>query len=120
VSEAVSVTAEDAIRAAALLRESTILMRGPEYDRMRTEVLDLADRLNPRSLRGDLIAIVATSDEDVTPGSTVDRIAYVMAEHVRRLPEHNATSSRDFGRGYAHAVREVLALLEDSTTRRTT
>lgn len=31
---------------------------------------------------------------------------------IRRLPSDNATSSRDFGRGYAHAIQDVLDLLK--------
>jgi hypothetical protein len=32
-------------------------------------------------------------------------------ERIQRLPELNASASRDFGRGYAKAVRDVIALL---------
>lgn len=36
-------------------------------------------------------------------------------EAVAALPEHNATGSRDFGRGYAQAIRDVLDLIEADT-----
>lgn len=31
---------------------------------------------------------------------------------IRQLPEDEATKSRDYGRGYAQAIRDVLAILE--------
>lgn len=31
---------------------------------------------------------------------------------IAALPESHASGSRDFGRGYAQAIRDVLALLE--------
>lgn len=34
--------------------------------------------------------------------------------HIAALPESHASGSRDFGRGYAQAIRDVLALLEGS------
>ena len=33
---------------------------------------------------------------------------------IAALPESGATGSRDFGRGYSQAIRDVLALLEGS------
>lgn len=39
---------------------------------------------------------------------------------IAALPEGGATGSRDFGRGYAQAIRDVLALLEDSEIPATT
>lgn len=35
-----------------------------------------------------------------------------LIDMISALPEHNATGSRDFGRGYAHAIRDVLRLLD--------
>jgi hypothetical protein len=34
-----------------------------------------------------------------------------LIEAVAALPEKNATGSRDFGRGYAAAIRDVLDLM---------
>lgn len=34
------------------------------------------------------------------------------ADRIRRLPEHGATASRDEGRGYSRAVRDVLDILQ--------
>lgn len=38
----------------------------------------------------------------------------VIARDIASLPERNATGSRDFGRGYAQAIRDVLAIVEPS------
>lgn len=43
-----------------------------------------------------------------------------LVAHIAALPESHATGSRDFGRGYAQAVRDVLALLETSEVPATT
>lgn len=32
---------------------------------------------------------------------------------LRSLPEMNATTSRDFGRGYAKAIRDAVAVIEE-------
>lgn len=36
----------------------------------------------------------------------------LVAAAIRRLPEDGATKSRDYGRGYAQAIRDVLGLIE--------
>lgn len=43
-----------------------------------------------------------------------------LVDHIAALPESAATGSRDFGRGYAQAIRDVLALLEGSEVPATT
>jgi len=35
-----------------------------------------------------------------------------LEEQLQGLPEENATKSRDYGRGYAQAIRDVLKLLD--------
>lgn len=32
-------------------------------------------------------------------------------EMIQKLPELNATKSRDYGRGYAQAVKDIVAIL---------
>ena len=36
-----------------------------------------------------------------------------LRDRIASLPEDNATGSRDFGRGYAKAVRDILELLDE-------
>jgi hypothetical protein len=50
----------------------------------------------------------------VEPISNELKVALIVSRieaDVRSLPPENATGSRDFGRGYSAAVRDVLALL---------
>ncbi len=51
------------------------------------------------------------NDAAVDAAARVD-VRRRLAAAVQALPEHNATTSRDYGRGYAHAIRDVLALLD--------
>lgn len=41
------------------------------------------------------------------------RLAEGIVDKIAALPEREATKSRDYGRGYAQAVRDVLALLAE-------
>ena len=40
------------------------------------------------------------------------RLFDLLAARTRRMPEDSATKSRDYGRGYAQAIRDVLEILE--------
>lgn len=54
---------------------------------------------------------------DIETGDVQDAITLVLnafGEEVRALPELGATKSRDFGRGYAVAIRDVMTLLNRS------
>lgn len=42
----------------------------------------------------------------------------LVAAAIRRLPEDGATKSRDYGRGYGQAIRDVLTLIEDPSPSR--
>lgn len=46
--------------------------------------------------------------------SSCECIANRIANRVRNLPADGATTSRDYGRGYAQACRDVIELLEGS------
>lgn len=35
-----------------------------------------------------------------------------LREEIEALPEQAASQSRDYGRGYAHAIRDVMEVLE--------
>ena len=55
---------------------------------------------------------VMDNDVQASPAQIARTFALGLAEAIRALPEDGATKSRDYGRGYAQAIRDVLELLE--------
>ena len=59
-----------------------------------------------------MVESLRTNGKALHPTVAAELLLTTIRARVRELPEDGATSSRDYGRGYAQAVKDVLALLQ--------
>lgn len=109
----------------APFRESTlsacrVLVARLGYERAveRTERdIDLfreSGKVSLTALAGDRLDCLRWMQQQTSASveAETERRAESLVERIAALPEQSATSSRDYGRGYARAIKDVLDLLE--------